>query len=90
MPTREILRASQDYRFSLGAGTRRDERRGPAPGGYTLVAAVDVVGADVVELAPPGGGVPDVTALAAERVVREALGGMALARGGSTAAGAAR
>jgi arginase family enzyme len=72
-----------DPAFAPGTGT-------PEPGGMTtseLLWAVrevalrtEVVGADVVEVIPTGVGSADVTALAADRVVREILGGVALRR----------
>jgi arginase family enzyme len=72
-----------DPAFAPGTGT-------PEPGGMTtseLLWAVrevalrtEVVGADVVEVIPTGVGSADVTALAADRVVREILGGIALRR----------
>jgi arginase family enzyme len=72
-----------DPAFAPGTGT-------PEPGGLTsaevlellrLVAAgVDVVGADVVEVIPTAVGSADVTALVAERAVRELLTGLALRR----------
>ena len=40
----------------------------------------EVVGADLVEVIPTGVGSADITALAADRVVREILGGLALNR----------
>jgi agmatinase len=71
-----------DPAFAPGTGT-------PEPGGMTpadlfaacraVTAQVRLVGADVVEVAPT---VPaDRTALAADRVVREMLSGLAMARG---------
>ena len=75
-----------DPAFAPGTGT-------PEPGGLTtsellrltrLVAAgADVVGADVVEVVPTAVGSADITALAAERTVRELLTGIALRRRGS-------
>jgi arginase family enzyme len=72
-----------DPAFAPGTGT-------PEPGGMTtseLLWAVrevalrtEVIGADVVEVIPTGVGSADVTALAADRVVREILGGIALHR----------
>jgi agmatinase len=72
-----------DPAFAPGTGT-------PEPGGLTsveLLQAVrvvaerlDVVGADVVEVIPTAVGSSDVTALVAERVVREILTGIALRR----------
>jgi len=72
-----------DPAFAPGTGT-------PEPGGLTSVEllwavravaeALDVVGADVVEVVPTAVGSADVTALAAERVVREVLTGIALRR----------
>jgi arginase family enzyme len=41
---------------------------------------IEVIGADVVEVIPTGVGSADVTALAADRVVREIVGGIALRR----------
>jgi len=62
----------------------------PEPGGMTTVdllwacrtvaAGVELVGADVVEVCPTKVGSLDVTALAADRVVREIMTGLALRR----------
>jgi arginase family enzyme len=70
-----------DPAFAPGTGT-------PEPGGMTpaelftacraVSAQVSLVGADVVEVAPAG--LADRTALAADRVVREMLSGLAMAR----------
>jgi agmatinase len=72
-----------DPAFAPGTGT-------PEPGGLTsqellrlcrlLAAGADVVGADVVEVLPTAVGSADVTALVAERAVRELLTGIALRR----------
>jgi arginase family enzyme len=72
-----------DPAFAPGTGT-------PEPGGMTtseLLLAVrevalrtEVIGAFVVEVIPTGVGSADVTALAADRVVREIPGGIALHR----------
>ncbi len=72
-----------DPAFAPGTGT-------PEPGGMTssdllwavrtIAASVDLVGMDVVEVAPTAIGSADVTALVAERVVRETLTGIALRR----------
>ena len=72
-----------DPAFAPGTGT-------PEPGGMTtseLLWAVrevargsELVGADLVEVIPTGVGSADVTALAADRIVRETLGGIALRR----------
>jgi agmatinase len=72
-----------DPAFIPGTGT-------PEPGGMsatdlllavrTAAAALDLVGADVVEVIPTGIGTADASALIAERVVREALTGVALRR----------
>jgi agmatinase len=72
-----------DPAFAPGTGT-------PEPGGMTSVdllwavreiaANVDLVGADVVEVLPTGIGSADLTALVAERTVRELLTGLAVAR----------
>ena len=69
--------------FAPGTGT-------PEPGGMTpadllwaartLAERLDVVGADVVEVCPTAVGSADVTALVADRVVRELLTGIALRR----------
>jgi agmatinase len=74
-----------DPGFIPGTGT-------PEPGGLTpmelllgvrtVAAALDLVGADVVEVIPSGIGTADASALVAERVVREALTGVALRRRG--------
>jgi agmatinase len=74
-----------DPAFAPGTGT-------PEPGGMSslellracreLAAAVEVVGAEVVEVCPTAVGAADVTALVASRVVQEMLTGIAL-RGNS-------
>jgi agmatinase len=74
-----------DPAFAPGTGT-------PEPGGMTssdllwacrvLASRLRLVGMDVVEVIPTGVGSADVTALVAERVVREALTGIALRSGG--------
>jgi agmatinase len=70
-----------DPAFAPGTGT-------PEPGGMTSVdllwavrtiaASVELVGADVVEVLPTAIGSADITALVAERIVREVLTGLAL------------
>lgn len=70
-----------DPAFAPGTGT-------PEPGGMTSVdllwavrevaTRTQLVGADVVEVLPTGIGSADITALVAERVVREVLTGIAL------------
>jgi len=72
-----------DPAFAPGTGT-------PEPGGMTtwdllwacreVAASVEMVGADVVEVIPTATGSADVTALVADRVVRELLTGLAQAR----------
>jgi agmatinase len=72
-----------DPAFAPGTGT-------PEPGGMTSVdllwavreiaAHVDLVGADVVEVLPTAIGSADITALVAERTVRELLTGLAVRR----------
>jgi agmatinase len=72
-----------DPAFAPGTGT-------PEPGGMTpgdllwlcraLARGLELVGADVVEVAPTAVGTADVTALVADRTVREILTGMALRR----------
>jgi agmatinase len=72
-----------DPAFAPGTGT-------PEPGGMTttdllwacreIARRVELVGADVVEVIATGVGSADVTALAAERAVREMLTGVALRR----------
>ena len=72
-----------DPAFAPGTGT-------PEPGGMTsrdlldavrtLAAQLELVGADVVEVIPTAVGSADVTALVAERIVREILTGIALRR----------
>ena len=74
-----------DPAFVPGTGT-------PEPGGMTAVdlllavrtvaAALQLVGFDVVEVIPTSVGTNDASALVAERVVREALTGVALRRRG--------
>jgi agmatinase len=70
-----------DPAFAPGTGT-------PEPGGMTssdlllacreIAAGLDIVGADVVEVIPQRVGTLDITALVAERTVREILTGIAL------------
>jgi agmatinase len=72
-----------DPAFAPGTGT-------PEPGGMTsadlllacreIARDVELVGAEVVEVLPDRIGSRDITALVAERVVRETLTGVALAR----------
>jgi agmatinase len=72
-----------DPAFAPGTGT-------PEPGGLTTAellwavreaaAHVELVGADLVEVIPTAPGSADITALAADRIVREALTGLALKR----------
>jgi agmatinase len=72
-----------DPAFAPGTGT-------PEPGGMTsadllravrvLAERLEFVGADVVEVIPTAVGSADVTALVADRIVREALTGIALRR----------
>jgi agmatinase len=72
-----------DPAFAPGTGT-------PEPGGLTsaellwaartVAEALELVGADVVEVLPTGVGSADVTALVAERTVREVMTGIALRR----------
>jgi agmatinase len=72
-----------DPAFAPGTGT-------PEPGGMTsadllwacreIASRTRVVGMDVVEVLPTAVASADVTALVAERVVREALTGIALRR----------
>jgi agmatinase len=72
-----------DPAYAPGTGT-------PEPGGMTspdLLKAVrvvaerlELVGADVVEVIPTAVGSADITALVAERIVREILTGIALRR----------
>jgi arginase family enzyme len=71
-----------DPGFAPGTGT-------PEPGGLTstellwaartVAAGVELVGADIVEVIPTAVGSADVTALVAERTVREVMTGIALA-----------
>ena len=70
-----------DPAFAPGTGT-------PEPGGMTsgdllwacrqLAAGLELVGADVVEVIPTAVGSADITALVAERIVREILTGLAV------------
>jgi len=73
-----------DPAFAPGTGT-------PEPGGLTSAellaacrvgaASLELVGADVVEVAPTAVGSRDLTALVGDRIVREILTGVALRRG---------
>ena len=77
----------------LGGGTGT-----PEPGGMsstelllavrTVAAEVDLVGTDVVEVIPTAVGSADLSSLVADRVVREALTGIALRRRAAAATGA--
>jgi agmatinase len=79
-----------DPAFAPGTGT-------PEPGGMTsidllwavreIATRVELVGADVVEVLPSAIGSADITALVAERVVRELLTGLALRRSRGQTAG---
>ena len=72
-----------DPAFAPGTGT-------PEPGGMTslellgavrdLATRLELVGADVVEVIPTAVGPADVTALVADKIVREILNGIALRR----------
>jgi agmatinase len=72
-----------DPAFAPGTGT-------PEPGGLTsgellwaartMAARLEIVGADVVEVIPTNIGSADITALVAERTVREVMTGIALRR----------
>jgi agmatinase len=72
-----------DPAFAPGTGT-------PEPGGMTttdllwacreIASRVELVGADVVEVIPTAVASADITALAADRIVREILTGLTLAR----------
>jgi agmatinase len=72
-----------DPAFAPGTGT-------PEPGGMTSVdllwacrevaSRVELVGAEVVEVIPTAVGSADITALVADRIVREILTGIALRR----------
>ena len=72
-----------DPAFAPGTGT-------PEPGGMStaellpacreLAARLDLLGADVVEVIPTSVGSADITALAADRIVREIITGIAIRR----------
>jgi agmatinase len=72
-----------DPAFAPGTGT-------PEPGGMTTIdllwacreiaASTELTGFEIVEVIPTGVGSADITSLAADRVVREVVTGMALAR----------
>ena len=80
-----------DPAFAPGTGT-------PEPGGMTsadllwavreIAARCELVGADVVEVLPTAVGSADITALVADRVVREVLTGLALRRSRARSPGA--
>ncbi len=75
-----------DPAFIPGTGT-------PEPGGMTpgelllavrmIATELELVGVDVVEVIPTGVGSADISALVADRIVREALTGLALRRRGA-------
>jgi agmatinase len=69
----------------LGGGTGTPEPGGMTPTELllavrTVATELDLVGADVVEVIPTGVGSADLSALVADRIVREALTGIALRR----------
>ena len=74
-----------DPAFAPGTGT-------PEPGGMTplellpsvrrIARELELVGADVVEVIPTAPGSADITALVADRIVREMLTGLALRKRG--------
>jgi len=74
-----------DPAFAPGTGT-------PEPGGMTttdllwacraIAARCELAGFEIVEVIPTGVGSADITALAADRIVREVVTGLALARRG--------
>jgi agmatinase len=76
-----------DPAFAPGTGT-------PEPGGMTseellwacreLASRLEIVGAEVVEVIPTAVGSADITALVAERIVREIVTGIALSGRGGT------
>ena len=82
-----------DPAFAPGTGT-------PEPGGMTsgdllwacrtVAEQLEVVGAEVVEVIPTAVGSADITALVAERIVRELLTGIALRRAVETSRGPLR
>ena len=73
-----------DPAFAPGTGT-------PEPGGMetgdllracrAIASKLELVGAEVVEVIPTAVGSADITALAADRIVREILTGLALRKG---------
>ena len=70
---------------SVAPGTGTPEPGGMSAAGLmwaarTLAAELDLVGAELVEVIPTAVGSADITALAADRVVREVLTGIALRR----------
>jgi arginase family enzyme len=70
----------------LGSGTGTPEPGGMTPtelllGVRTVAAELELVGADVVEVIPTAVGSADLSALVGDRVIREALTGIALRRG---------
>ena len=69
----------------LGPGTGTPEPGGMTAGDLllavrTVAAGLELVGADVVEVIPTAVGSADISALVADRIVREALTGIALRR----------
>jgi agmatinase len=82
-----------DPAFAPGTGT-------PEPGGMTslellkavreVAARLEIVGADVVEVIPTAVASADVTALVADRIVRQILNGIALRRRSASRTGDSR
>jgi len=54
----------------------------------TVAAEVDLIGTDVVEVIPTAVGSADLSSLVADRIVREALTGIAIHRQAATGTGA--
>ena len=76
-----------DPAFAPGTGTLEPGGMSTAellPACRELAARLDLLGADVVEVIPIGVGSADITALAADRIVREIVTGIAIRRRGDT------
>ena len=72
-----------DPAFAPGTGTPEPGRMSPLellPSVRRVAEELELVGADVVEVIPTALGSGDITALVADRIVRELLTGLALRR----------
>jgi agmatinase len=75
LPHRRHRRARPAFAPGPGRPSRRDDDAATPLGLPEIASRVELVGADVVEVIPTAVGSADITALAADRIVREILTG---------------